>query len=112
MGGSTIGSKEKETLGGLSEFPGSIGQEGEIPKEAASVGVSMRPTTVPIPQPVAQWVTPLGQNVPIASSTGTITLPITDAEIVQGLSQSPTTSWRFLAEWCKRRLKQLRLWRK
>lgn len=108
-GGVGAGAKEKEALGGTLEFPGTSGVEVELPKEVASVGVSARPTSVPVPQPVAQWVQPLGQNVPAEPAKGTITLPITDVEIAQGLRQDSTSSWRWLAEWCRRRLKQIGL---
>lgn len=113
QGGPGMGAKEREAIGGAVEFPVTSGQEVELPKEVTSVGVSARPENIPIPQSVTQLgVQPLGQNVPVESTQGTITLPITDTEIAQGLRQDPTTSWRFLAEWCKRRLKKFGLWRK
>ena len=99
-----IGSKEKER----GELPltnyGNI--EMELPKEVASVGVSVRPTTVTIPKPVQQMgVTPTGTSVPIGNGA-TVTLPLTDDQIADGLHLGFASSWRWLAEWCIRRLKQ------
>ncbi len=81
-------------------------QEVELPKEVASVGVKVQPTTIPIPPPVQQLgVQPTGQNVPVQQPPRRV--PLTDDQIVQGLKQGVTTSWRWLAEYCVRRLKQL-----
>lgn len=83
------------------------GSEMELPKEVASAGVRMQPTTIPIPQPVAQMgVKPAPASVPVAT-TATVTLPISDDQIARGLTQSVNDSWRWLAEWCVKRLKQL-----
>ena len=83
------------------------GQEFALPKEVISAGVRVQPTTVPIPQSVAQMgVKPAGGNIPVQTTT-TVVLPLTDDQIAVGLHQSITNSWRWLAEWCVRRLKQL-----
>ena len=75
-----------------------------LPKEVASAGVSVHPTTVPIPNAVAKLgVQPGTANVPMPT---TVTLPITDDQIAQGLGKSIRESFRWLAEWCVRRLKQ------
>lgn len=81
-------------------------QEIEISKEVASVGVKVQPTAVQLPQAVTQMgVTPVGQMVlPQAPAAA---LPLTDDQIVLGLKQSITSSWRWLAEWCVRKLKQI-----
>ncbi len=115
VGGISIGGKEKESIGGLGgELPlTAIGQEVELPKEVTSAGVSVHPTNIPIPPKVSQMgVKPLGQNVFATPSAAGITLPLTDDQIAQGMRQSATTSWRWLAEWCKRRIMQIRLWKK
>ncbi len=79
-----------------------------LPKEVASAGVTIHPTTIPIPQPAASLgVTPGPANIPMPSAT--VTLPLTDDQIAQGLSKSILTSWRWLAEWCLRRLKQVHI---
>ncbi len=104
-------SKEIEGGVGLGE-PGLrdvAGGEVELPKEVASAGVNVRPTTVSIPQPVAQLgVKPTGANVP-AQPAPAVALPLTDDQIAAGLHQSIASSIRWLAEWCVRRLKQLHM---
>lgn len=81
------------------------GQELEIPRVVERAGVRVQPTVVPIPPKVQkQGVQPVGANVPAAQQT---VVPLTDDQIVQGLKQSVASSWRWLAEWCVRRLKQL-----
>lgn len=103
-------SKEIETGKPAVEAPGlrEVGQEVEIPPEAAGAGVRVQPTTVAVPPKAAQMgVTPVGQKViPPAPA---VPLPLTDDQIAQGLKQSISSSWRWLAEWCRRRLKQLHL---
>lgn len=107
--GRSISGKEFE-VGGLGrEEPGLkdlTGKEMELPKEVAAAGVSTQPTTVQLPQPVAQMgVKAIGDAVvPVAPP---VTLPLTDDQIALGLKQSVTSSWRWLAEFCVRRLKQL-----
>lgn len=82
------------------------GQEIELPKEVAAAGVTQKPTAVQLPQAVTQMgVTPVGQmGLPQAPAAA---LPLTETQIVLGLKQSITSSWRWLAEWCIRKLKQL-----
>ena len=106
------GAKEKEAGGiGSLELPlrDVSGQEIELPREVASAGVKVRPTTVSLPTPVTQLgVKPSGSSVPLGTGT-TVVLPLSDEQIVVGLHQSLASSWRWLAEWCLRRLKQLHL---
>lgn len=106
--------KEKEPIaGGITiEEAGvrGVGQEGELPKEVASAGVKIQPTTIPIPPKVAQMgVAPVGQNIPTTPTAGNVILPLTDDQIAQGLHQSVVSSWRWMAEWCVRKLKQLHI---
>ena len=83
------------------------GNEMQIPKEVASAGVRVHPTTIAIPQSVAQMgVKPTGNNIPVQTTTSVV-LPLSDDQIATGLHQSMTNSVRWLAEWCVRRLKQL-----
>src|SRR3989344_853443 len=83
-----------------------IGKDAELPKEVAAVGVRVQPTTVSIPAPLqSMGVKAAGQNT-VSQGTATV-LPLTDDEIAQGLHQGITSSWRWLAEWCRRRLKQM-----
>ena len=107
--GTGVGSISKEIEGGVGLSEAGLhdvsGQEMELPKEVAAVGVKVQPTTVTIPQPVAQMgVISAGTNVPAAPA---VALPLTDDQIAVGLKASITSSIRWLAEWCVLRLKQL-----
>lgn len=83
-----------------------VGREAPLPQEVSGAGVKIHPTSINLPQPVAQMgVTAVGQSTPPPAVT--VTLPLSDDEIAQGLHQSITSSWRWLAEWCVRKLKQL-----
>ncbi len=108
-GAAGIGSKELEPgAGGLEQatLKDVSGKEIELPKEVAAAGVKTQPTTVTIPRAVSQMgVTPVGQAVPAQATT--VALPLTDDQIARGLTQSITSSWRWLSEWCIRKLKQL-----
>lgn len=80
------------------------GTEG-LTKEVTQAGVTIQPTTIPIAPPVAQMGVasgPANIPMPIASAV----LPITDDQIARGLGKSIKESFRWLAEWCVRRLKQ------
>ena len=109
--GTDVGSIGKEIEGGVGLSEAGLhdvsGQEMELPKEVAAVGVKVQPTTVTIPQPVAQMgVISAGTNVP-AQPAPAVALPLTDDQIAVGLKASITSSIRWLAEWCVLRLKQL-----
>ena len=99
--------KEAEVGGLPSEVPfRPAGQEVELSPEVASAGVKVQPTTIPIPQPVSQvGFQAVGQNVPAPAPA--VTLPLSDDQIAQGLKQSIWSSWRWLAQWCLRKLKQV-----
>lgn len=91
-----------------SPAPKEIGQEAvdTLPKEVTSAGVTMQPTTIPVPSGVAKMgVQPVGANIPMPNAS--TPLPITDDQIAQGLGKSVRESFRWLAEWCIRRLKQV-----
>jgi hypothetical protein len=102
-------SKEKEAGGVGAEAPfRPVGQEVEVAPEIASSGVKVQPTTIPIPPPMqAMGVKPAGQNVPGAAPA--VALPLSDDQIALGLKQSIWTSWRWLAQWCVRKLKQIHM---
>lgn len=105
---STVGGKELENVPVTGEVPAlkEVGHENPLPAEVAHVGVSYTPTTVHIPPKIAQMgVTAVGQA--SAPPAIVVSLPLTDDQIAQGLTQSITSSWRWMAEWCRRRLKQL-----
>jgi len=101
--------KEAEAGGLPSEVPfRPAGQEVELSPEVVSSGVKVQPTSIPIPQPVVQMgVQAVGQNV--APSAPTLILPLSDDQIATGLKQSVWSSWRWMAEWCVRKLKQLHM---
>lgn len=79
----------------------------ELSAEVTSAGVKVTPTNIPIPARAQQLgVKPSGSNVPVGSGS-TITLPLTNDQIAAGLKLGVTSSWRWLAEWCVRKIKQL-----
>jgi hypothetical protein len=101
-------SGNKEVVGGA-DHPDTLRDvtEVSIPKEVASAGVKIHPTTVPIPAKVSQMgVKPIGNNIPV-QTVSTVVLPISDDVIAEGLGQGVTSSWRWFSEWCLRRMKQL-----
>lgn len=84
-----------------------VGQEVPLPPDVSHVGVTIHPTTIEIPKTVQQMgVKPVGQAAP-APVIPKIVLPLSDEKIAEGLHQSITSSWRWLAQWCVRRLKEL-----
>ena len=105
-------SGNKEVVGGMYAPEGlqdATGQEMELPKEVAGAGVRIQPTSIPIPPPVSQMgVKPAGNNVPV-QTVPAVALPLTDDQIAMGLRQSIVNSWRWLSEWCVKRLKQLHI---
>jgi hypothetical protein len=107
----SVGGMSKEAGGGIdvsfSELTknSEVGKDIELPKEVINAGVSQIPTVVAIP-PVLKThgVQPSGNNVTLGSGS-TITLPLTDDQVNEGLKKSITDSWRWLALWCQRALK-------
>lgn len=82
--------------------------ETEISAEVVSSGVKVQPTSIPIPPQVSKMgVRPAGQNIP--ATTPPVTLPLSDDQIALGLKQGVWSSWRWLAQWCLRRLQQLHM---
>lgn len=112
VSGSVSVNKEVVNAPGGTEMasPKESGQESAdmLPKEVVSAGVTIRPTTIPVPPSVAKMgVQPTGANIPMP--TAPVALPITDDQIAQGLGKSIRESFRWLAEWCVRRLKQVHI---
>lgn len=104
-----IGGKEQEPGGAGLEQPGLRdipGTEIELPKEVAAAGVRAQPTTVQLPQAATQMGVKAVGDAVIPQAT-TVALPLTDDQIALGLKQSVVSSWRWLAEWCMRKIKQL-----
>ena len=103
-------SKEIETGKPLAEAAGlkEVGVEAPLAPEVAGAGVRVKTATVKLPPQVSQMgVRATGQVVQPAAPA--VALPLTDDQIAQGLTQGLTSSWRWLAEWCRRRLKQLHI---
>jgi len=104
--------KEKEVsgVGGLEESAlREVGREAELPPEVTGAGVRMQRTATPLPSSVQRLgVRQVGAGAP-PPAPAAVALPLSDDQIVQGLHQSITSSWRWLAQWCIRRLKQLHL---
>jgi hypothetical protein len=101
--------KESEVGGPPSEVSfRPTGQEVELSPEVISSGVTVQPTSIPIPPSVTQMgVAAVGQNVMPAPPA--VTLPLSDDQIEEGLKKSVSSSWRWMAEWCVRKLKQLHM---
>lgn len=98
--------KEIEPVNLVAESSGlrEVGREVELPPEVTSAGVKIQPTSINIPPPISSLGTPPVNPTSAAAATG---LPLSDDQIALGLKQSITSSWRWLAEWCKRRFLQL-----
>lgn len=105
----TIG-KETEP-GGINPegLKDATGQELELPKEVATSGVRIQPTTIQLPASVAQMgVKPTAGYASVQTQRDPV-LPLTDEQIVSGLHVGIIHSWRWLSEWCVKRLKQLHI---
>lgn len=111
-----IGSISKETGPVASSVPkesslpiADIGFEIDLPKEVVSAGVVQKPQSVQIPKPVAQQgVVPSGTSVPVGNGSS-VTLPLPEEKIKEGLSRGVGNSFRWFAEWCVRQMKIIRL---
>lgn len=91
----------------ISQSP-DVDRELSLPHEVAHAGIRMRSDTVTVPKTVAQLGVTVVSQPPVAATnvaTG-IVLPLNDEQIAQGLHQSITSSFRWLAEWCEKRLKE------
>ncbi len=80
--------------------------EVDLPKGVVTVGVSAHPTNIKLPPAVQQLgvrATGQPQASPVAPA---VALPLTDDQIAQGIKLGVTSSWRWLAEWGLRKIKQ------
>ena len=66
----------------------------DVPADLTAIGVSNSPHDVPAIQ-ATQGTTP--------------SMPLTDDQIGEGLSKKPSSSFRWLAEWCRRQLMKLHI---
>lgn len=86
------------------------GKETELSPEVVKAGVKMSADSIVLPKLVQQMgVQAVGPQAPAAAQAAAISLPLSDEQIAKGLHQSIMTSWRWLAEWCKRQLLQAHL---
>lgn len=84
-----------------------VGKETELPAEVVKAGVKMSSDSVMLPKLVQQMgVRSVDPAKPEMVLPPAINLPISDEQIAKGLHQSIMTSWRWLAQWCKRQLQQ------
>jgi len=107
-GGGQVGSISEEVapvtgnaeVGVFSE----IGREVELSPEVKKAGVTIKSDTIVLPPSLTE----LGMRevTPPPAAASKVVLPLSDEQIAQGLQQSLLSSWRWLAEWCRRQLLQ------
>jgi len=108
VGSNPIG-KEGESLPSLEHSIQDIQKEIDLPKEVHAAGVKTQPTVVHLPQAVSHMgVQQTGANTQIGNGK-TISLPLTQAQISEGLEKDMQYSLKWLAVWCVRKLKQFRM---
>lgn len=79
----------------------------EIAPELESIGLEKRSETIDLPPDMKKMgVTAVGAAQPVFDDTQTISLPLTDDQIIVGLHAQIVSSLRWLAEWCIRQLKR------
>ena len=103
--------KEQESgmIGSSESALQDLGKEMDLPKEVVSAGVKTQPITVSIPPPVSSLgVKVTGTPVPMIK-TNPVILPLSDVQIAEGLHTNIASSIRWLAEWCRYKLKKLGL---
>jgi hypothetical protein len=87
-----------------------IGKESPLPPEVVKAGVTMRSDSVTLPPAVSNLgVAPAGTYNQVTPPVPSIKLPLTDDQIANGLQQSLSDSWRWLAQWCVRQLQQIHI---
>lgn len=83
-------------------------KEAPLPPDVAQAGVRTTPTSVTLPKPVASLgVQPSSATQPV-SNGASVTLPLTDEQIAEGVKLGVTDSVRWLAEWCRRHILRMR----
>ena len=88
-----------------------IRQETVLPEEVSNAGVTIKPTSINLPPTVKNFgVSVVGASAQVVTVVApAVSLPLSDEQIAQGLHQSIKSSWRWLAEWCRRQLQQAHL---
>ena len=108
----SVSGGNKEIVGGGSLVTSevllkAVGQEVELPKEVVEAGVRVEKPSAELPPAVQQMgVVPVGNAVPVQNVQAS-PVPLTDQQIADGLKQGVENSFRWLAEWCTRRLLQV-----
>ncbi|MBL7159244.1 hypothetical protein ISS85_02115 [Candidatus Microgenomates bacterium] len=107
--GRGLGEKEKELLGPKEAAIETVGQELEPPKEVKKARVTLKKEEIQLPPSVEEMgVKPADTTAPPPTLPST-PLPLADDQVMRGLTKSPTSSWRWLAEFCLRQLKKLHI---
>lgn len=84
-----------------------FGQEAPLPSEVIKAGVTIKPTTIHLPPSVKNMgMKAVGTEAPAVGDTKEVALPLSDEQIARGLHESIQSSFRWLAQWCERQLKQ------
>lgn len=108
---SSTGDKEKEApRSNASEIVQEVGKQVEISSEVEKAGIIHYKESMEIPPDVRKMgLTPSGANVPVASQTPQVTLPVSDQAVYQGLHRDFTNAVKWLAVWCIRKLQKAHL---
>lgn len=106
-----VGSMAKESsplvISNEAPLVSEVGKEELLTAEVKNAGVRMQSDTIEMPAIARSMGVKVMDTAPPPVATAlTVTLPLTDDQIAQGLHQSIVSSWRWLAEWCERQLKQ------
>lgn len=103
-------SKESETAFNTGEITSKeISKEIEIPKAVKAVGVEKIQGTIELPPDLKKLgVTPGPSGIPVVSAVS-VTLPLSDDKIINGLKAPIAQSLKWLALWCIFRLQKAHL---
>lgn len=102
--GPGLGEKEKE-VPSSKEILERVGEEIEPTKEIERIGVKLKKEEIKVPPPIEKLgVKPTGVAAPPPPPA--ISLPLTDDQVVTGLTSPIISSLRWLAEFCLRQFKK------
>lgn len=103
-------SKEHEIASiGAEQFK-EIAPKLEVPEEVEKLGVTKIGETIELPQDITKLgVTHAGPTAPVAATLPSVTLPISDQQVVVGLHTKVVGALRWLAVWCVKKLKKAHL---
>ena len=104
------GGKETEAISSSFHIEAVSAPEEHISKEVINNGIEVRPEKIDVPPDVAQLgVQPSGgqqQINPSMTQQVTVTLPISDDQVISGTKTGVGSSLTWLAIWCLRQLKR------